>query len=73
MILRGDCLACDLLDECTKTSVDLVLRSFTCASFTPTPEAVYLARWEMMQQFGPQPAVESMLFQEPSKEETRSE
>lgn len=74
MILRGECLACDRLGECTKTNVELVLQSYTCASFEPTPEPVYVARWDLMQQFGPQSAVEAMLLQQkPEQEEEKTQ
>lgn len=69
MRLRGECLACSKLGECGETSEEKVLQSFTCMLFAEAPEAVYVARWVMMKQYGEQTAVRAMLAATHEEEE----
>lgn len=61
MTLRGECLACAKLGACRETSVERVLRSYTCALFEAALEPVYEARWTAMKQYGEENAVKAML------------
>jgi hypothetical protein len=69
MVIRGDCLACVHLGECTKTSAEKVIKGYTCPTFFPAPEAVYLARWDMMKQYGEASAAQAMVLRETTEEE----
>lgn len=65
----GECLCCERLDRCTKTSPAQVKNSYVCALFVPCAEHVYRARVDRMAKFGEAAAVRAML---PNyKEETR--
>ena len=57
----GDCLSCASLRQCTETSVEKVLASYTCPLFTPVEEPIYIARLDMIQKYGQMEAVSSMV------------
>lgn len=63
--MRGDCLTCLRVDICSETSVEKVLRSYTCVLFEAISEPVYLARVKLMEQYGEVATVEAMLRRPP--------
>lgn len=67
--MRGDCLACRHISECTATSLEHVKESYTCPLFAEVPEAVYLARLSMMALYGEDAAIQAMLDRPPEEEE----
>lgn len=60
----GECLCCEKVSKCGQTSVDKVLNGYTCALFSPVPEAEYRARRDAMDRFGDYIAVDALLNQE---------
>jgi hypothetical protein len=70
--MRGDCLTCSLIGTCSRTSVQKVLDSFTCALYEPVPAPVYHSRVMMMQTYGDEVAVQAMMNdQQHQKEEEK--
>ena len=65
--MRGDCLSCARLGKCSETSVEKVLKDYTCVLFEPVEAPVYWARVHTMETYGDVLAVEAML--EKSQEE----
>lgn len=61
MITRGDCLCCTKLGRCRLTSLEKTLGGYTCSLFEAADEAVYVARWQLMKQYGEEAAVNAML------------
>lgn len=57
----GDCLSCQMLGVCSLTDLEKVRSSYTCVFFRGVPEPMFLARVEMMKQFGETMAIKAML------------
>lgn len=64
----GECLACQRLVACSEATEDRVLTSYVCPLFTAVPEAEFVARWNMMQQYGERVAVRALVLTPPKKE-----
>lgn len=67
--MRGECLACSRIAECSITSMQKVLSSFTCPLFEEVPGPVYQSRVVLMQQFGEEGAVAAMMMKPTSPDE----
>lgn len=61
MIHCGDCMSCQMLGVCSRTSYDKVWGGYTCEFFKGVAEPVYLARMEAMRKFGSVQAITAML------------
>ena len=68
--MRGDCLSCSRLGKCAETSLEKVLKDFTCILYDSVEEPVYQARAQTMERFGEVLAVQAMLErpEEPQEE-----
>jgi hypothetical protein len=61
VIHKGDCLSCKKVSTCTGTSAERVYAGFTCQLFEGVPEPEYLARLEMIKQYGEPQAIRAIL------------
>lgn len=61
--MRGECLACSMIEICSETSVEKVLGSYTCPLFEPISAPVYVSRVMMMQQYGDEFAIRAIMRQ----------
>lgn len=59
--MKGDCLTCSRLGNCSETSVSKVLNDYTCSLYGPVEEPVYKARVATMELYGDIPAVQAMI------------
>lgn len=73
--MRGDCLSCTRLGKCMETSLEKVLKDFTCILYDSVAEPVYQARAQAIEQFGEVLAVQAMLErpEEPQEEGEQNE
>jgi hypothetical protein len=56
------------LEACSETSVERARTSYVCPLFKEVSEAVYLARWNMMQQFGERVALRALILVPPNQQ-----
>jgi hypothetical protein len=63
--MKGECFTCANTPICRETSVERVLKDYTCYNFKPVPEPVYLARLRIRWQFGDEMSAEAILNRGP--------
>lgn len=59
--MKGDCLSCIRLGNCSETSLQKVLEDYTCLRYEAVEEAIYKARTDSINTFGIELAIVSML------------
>ncbi len=66
---RGDCLTCARIYECSITTLERVLSSYTCPLFDAVPSPTYEARVRLMEMFGDEGAVAAMMMKPTTEQE----
>lgn len=65
----GECLICSKVNSCSETSAEKIKQSYVCVLFHPVSEPVYLARLQMLNEYGEQSAIIAILNRPPELEE----
>lgn len=71
--LRGDCLTCARVSACPETSLERVKESYSCPLFQEVPEPVYLARIHMIEVYGEEAGIHSLLDRPAEEDEPEIE
>ena len=59
--MKGDCLSCSRLSNCSETDVRKVIEAYTCLRYDAVEEPVFKAREDSIERFGLEQAISAML------------